>query len=57
MPDQKFMLFKLNWEEVYVSTTKSLIGGVISGYNATIFAYGPTGKVVPVAVLLQMNKI
>lgn len=51
------MLFKLNWEEVYVSTTKSLIGGVISGYNATIFAYGPTGKVVPVAVLLQMNKI
>ncbi|XP_051488412.1 kinesin-like protein KIF19 [Apus apus] len=30
-------------EEVYVSTTKSLIGGVISGYNATIFAYGPTG--------------
>ncbi|NXO56638.1 KIF19 protein, partial [Aramus guarauna] len=30
-------------EEVYVSTTKKLIGGVISGYNATIFAYGPTG--------------
>ncbi|XP_052629369.1 kinesin-like protein KIF19 [Harpia harpyja] len=30
-------------EEVCVSTTKSLIGGVISGYNATIFAYGPTG--------------
>ncbi|NXL56601.1 KIF19 protein, partial [Chordeiles acutipennis] len=30
-------------EEVYVSTTKNLIGGVISGYNATIFAYGPTG--------------
>ncbi|NXT03269.1 KIF19 protein, partial [Jacana jacana] len=30
-------------EEVYESTTKSLIGGVISGYNATIFAYGPTG--------------
>ncbi|XP_050173732.1 kinesin-like protein KIF19 [Myiozetetes cayanensis] len=30
-------------EEVYVSTTKSLIEGVISGYNATIFAYGPTG--------------
>lgn len=40
-----------------MSTTKSLIGGVISGYNATIFAYGPTGKVVPVAVLLQMNKM
>ncbi|NWU62076.1 KIF19 protein, partial [Pterocles burchelli] len=30
-------------EEIYVSTTKSLIEGVISGYNATIFAYGPTG--------------
>ncbi|KAM7091719.1 LOW QUALITY PROTEIN: kinesin-like protein KIF19 [Ciconia maguari] len=30
--------------EVYVSTTKSLTGGVISGYNATIFAYDPTGK-------------
>ena len=40
-----------------MSTTKSLIEGVLSGYNATVFAYGPTGKVVPVAVLLQMNKI
>ncbi|KAM9292166.1 LOW QUALITY PROTEIN: kinesin-like protein KIF19 [Morus bassanus] len=30
-------------EELYVSVTKSLIEGVISGYNATIFAYGPTG--------------
>ncbi|XP_069726553.1 kinesin-like protein KIF19 [Phaenicophaeus curvirostris] len=30
-------------EEVYTSTTKSLIEGIISGYNATIFAYGPTG--------------
>ncbi|XP_061456303.1 kinesin-like protein KIF19 [Rhineura floridana] len=30
-------------EEVYMSTTKNLIEGVISGYNATIFAYGPTG--------------
>ncbi|NXL98915.1 KIF19 protein, partial [Tyrannus savana] len=30
-------------EEVYLSTTQSLIEGVISGYNATIFAYGPTG--------------
>lgn len=38
-------------------TTKSLIEGVISGYSATIFEYGPTGKEVPVAVLLQMNKI
>ncbi|XP_029432686.1 kinesin-like protein KIF19 isoform X2 [Rhinatrema bivittatum] len=30
-------------EEVYVSTTKKLLEGVISGYNATVFAYGPTG--------------
>ncbi|KAM9222603.1 LOW QUALITY PROTEIN: kinesin-like protein KIF19 [Leptosomus discolor] len=30
-------------EEGYVSTTKSLVGGVISGYSATIFACGPTG--------------
>ncbi|XP_053132475.1 kinesin-like protein KIF19 [Hemicordylus capensis] len=30
-------------EEVYASTTKNLIEGVISGYNATVFAYGPTG--------------
>ncbi|CAM4606463.1 unnamed protein product [Lepidochelys olivacea] len=30
-------------EEVYVSTTKNLVEGVISGYNTTIFAYGPTG--------------
>ncbi|KAM9261532.1 LOW QUALITY PROTEIN: kinesin-like protein KIF19 [Cariama cristata] len=31
-------------EEVYVSMTKSLIEGVISGYSATIFAYGPTDE-------------
>ncbi|XP_031417739.1 kinesin-like protein KIF19 isoform X2 [Clupea harengus] len=30
-------------EEVYVATTKNLIEGVIAGYNATVFAYGPTG--------------
>ncbi|XP_014391569.1 PREDICTED: kinesin-like protein KIF19 isoform X2 [Myotis brandtii] len=30
-------------EMVYQATTKSLIKGVISGYNATVFAYGPTG--------------
>ncbi|XP_019368507.1 PREDICTED: kinesin-like protein KIF19 [Gavialis gangeticus] len=34
---------KATQEEVYVSTTKSLVEGVISGYNATVFAYGPTG--------------
>lgn len=31
-------------EMVYQATTKSLIEGVISGYNATVFAYGPTGE-------------
>lgn len=30
-------------EEVYQATTKGLIEGLISGYNATVFAYGPTG--------------
>ncbi|XP_057187065.1 kinesin-like protein KIF19 isoform X2 [Triplophysa rosa] len=30
-------------EDVYVATTKNLIDAVISGYNATVFAYGPTG--------------
>ncbi|XP_078521107.1 kinesin-like protein KIF19 isoform X2 [Lissotriton helveticus] len=34
---------KATQEEVYVSTTKTLIDGVIAGYNATVFAYGPTG--------------
>ncbi|XP_075687537.1 kinesin-like protein KIF19 [Rhinoderma darwinii] len=28
---------------VYESTTKSLVEGIVSGYNATVFAYGPTG--------------
>ncbi|NXG62115.1 KIF19 protein, partial [Hemiprocne comata] len=30
-------------ETVYRATTRGLIEGIISGYNATIFAYGPTG--------------
>ncbi|TRY81504.1 hypothetical protein DNTS_009913, partial [Danionella cerebrum] len=30
-------------EDVYVATTKNLIDDVIAGYNATVFAYGPTG--------------
>ncbi|XP_015211350.2 kinesin-like protein KIF19 isoform X1 [Lepisosteus oculatus] len=30
-------------DEVYRATTKGLIEGLISGYNATVFAYGPTG--------------
>lgn len=41
------MLFTLSLfqEDVYVATTKNLIDGVIAGYNATVFAYGPTGNV------------
>ncbi|KAJ6655924.1 hypothetical protein lerEdw1_004509 [Lerista edwardsae] len=31
---------KATQEEVYMSTTKNLIEGIISGYNATVFAYG-----------------
>ncbi|KAM5151818.1 kinesin-like protein KIF19 [Mantella aurantiaca] len=30
-------------EHVYESTTKNLVDGIIKGYNATVFAYGPTG--------------
>uniref|UniRef100_A0A8C0IRQ3 Kinesin-like protein n=1 Tax=Chelonoidis abingdonii TaxID=106734 RepID=A0A8C0IRQ3_CHEAB len=35
--------FTATQEMVYRTTTKGLIEGVISGYNATVFAYGPTG--------------
>ncbi|XP_048221587.1 kinesin-like protein KIF19 [Perognathus longimembris pacificus] len=35
--------FTATQEMVYQATTKNLIHGVISGYNATVFAYGPTG--------------
>ncbi|XP_008102328.1 kinesin-like protein KIF19 isoform X2 [Anolis carolinensis] len=35
--------FAATQDIVYRTTTKGLIEGVISGYNATIFAYGPTG--------------
>ena len=30
--------------EVYEATTRCLIDSVLSGYNATVFAYGPTGQ-------------
>ncbi|KAM4024811.1 kinesin-like protein KIF19 [Anomaloglossus baeobatrachus] len=30
-------------DHVYESTTKSLVEGIVSGYNATVFAYGATG--------------
>ncbi|KAM5274440.1 kinesin-like protein KIF19 [Ctenodactylus gundi] len=35
--------FTATQEMVYQATTKGLIEGIISGYNATVFAYGPTG--------------
>ncbi|XP_053231432.1 kinesin-like protein KIF19 isoform X2 [Podarcis raffonei] len=35
--------FAATQDMVYRATTKGLIEGVISGYNATVFAYGPTG--------------
>lgn len=30
-------------EEIFTKTTKILVDGVLSGFNATVFAYGPTG--------------
>uniref|UniRef100_A0A4W3K438 Kinesin-like protein n=1 Tax=Callorhinchus milii TaxID=7868 RepID=A0A4W3K438_CALMI len=35
--------YEATQEDVYRATTKGLIEGIISGYNATVFAYGPTG--------------
>ena len=29
---------------MYEATTKCLIDSVLTGYNATVFAYGPTGN-------------
>lgn len=29
--------------DVYEATTKGLLGSVMNGYNATVFAYGATG--------------
>lgn len=29
--------------DVYRATTQRLVDGVVSGYNATVFAYGPSG--------------
>lgn len=30
-------------EDVYSATTQHLVESVVSGYNATVFAYGPSG--------------
>lgn len=34
-----------NQEEVYENTAKPLLDGVLSGYNATVFAYGVSFEV------------
>ncbi|KAK2493771.1 hypothetical protein MC885_019637 [Smutsia gigantea] len=34
---------RVSQEDVYRATTRHLVEGVISGYNATVFAYGPSG--------------
>ena len=31
-------------QEIYTKTTKSLLDGIIEGFNATVFAYGATGS-------------
>ena len=30
---------------MYLATTQQLVEGVVSGYNATVFAYGPSGTI------------
>ena len=32
-------------KQLYDKTTRPLIGDVLQGFNATVFAYGPTGNV------------
>ena len=40
------------WQaEVYEATTRCLIDSVLTGYNATVFAYGPTGWLMVAIVL------
>lgn len=34
---------RMTQEEVYQQTSQGLVSKVISGYNATVFAYGATG--------------
>lgn len=38
------MIFSLQ-NDVYEATMKNLVGDVLSGFNVTVFAYGPTGQV------------
>jgi len=46
--DQAFMFDRIFDEnttqsDVYEATTRTLLGSVLDGYNATVFAYGATG--------------
>jgi hypothetical protein len=34
------------WQDVYNVTASSIVEGVVRGLNATIFAYGATGRYV-----------
>ena len=34
---------EVNQDEVYQSTARGLVGGVLDGYNSSVFAYGATG--------------
>ena len=43
-------------EEVYQSTTKKLLPGIIDGLNATVFAYGATGSGKTYTMLGTINK-
>ena len=38
-----YLFFILSQEEVFNSTTRFLLDGVVNGFNATVFAYGATG--------------
>lgn len=47
--DKRFMFDRvLDWEarqvDVYESTAKPLLDGLLDGYNATVFAYGVSSK-------------
>lgn len=45
--------------DVYAATAKTLISSVMEGYNATVFAYGATGKMKEksVGLILQLFMI
>ena len=43
-------------QEIFNKTTFFLMDGVLNGYNATVFAYGPTGAGKTYTMLLQIMK-